>query len=165
MLPPICQGDLASAIVDRKPRAVLIVDGEFGQSMAVWHKEILHALHLGVRVIGASSMGALRAAELGRFGMEGVGAIYEYYRDGWLTSDADVALLYDEDYRSLTWPLVNVRATVLELLRRDLLVARDAEVLRQAAQGLHFSERRERSLAERVAALGVPPARAAELAR
>ena len=165
MLPPICQGDLASAIVDRKPRAVLIVDGEFGQSMSVWHKEILHALHLGVRVIGASSMGALRAAELGRFGMEGVGAIYEYYRDGWLTSDADVALLYDEDYRPLTWPLVNVRATVQDLLRRDLLVAEDAEALLQAAQGLHFSERRERRLAERVAALGVAPARAAELAR
>ena len=56
--------------------AILIVDGEFGQSLSVWHKEILHALHRGIRVVGASSMGALRAAELDRFGMEGVGEIY-----------------------------------------------------------------------------------------
>ena len=112
--PPVCQGDLTTVVERLHPRAILIVDGEFGQSLSVWHKEILHALHLGIRVVGASSMGALRAAELDRFGMEGVGKIYEYYRDGWLTADADVALVHAdaaEGYRSLTWPLVNVRST------------------------------------------------------
>ena len=39
--------------------------------------------------------GAVRAAELDRYGMEGVGEIYASYRDGWLTADADVALLHD----------------------------------------------------------------------
>jgi len=62
--PPICQGDLTTVVEGLHPRAILIVDGEFGQSLSVWHKEILHALHLGIRVVGASSMGALRAAEL-----------------------------------------------------------------------------------------------------
>ncbi len=85
------------------------------RALSVWHKEVLHAIDLGVRVLGASSMGALRAAELDRFGMEGVGEIYAYYRDGWLTADADVALLHgaaEDDYRPLSWPMVNVRATV-----------------------------------------------------
>jgi hypothetical protein len=94
LLPPIRQGDLSTVVERANPRGVLIVDGEFGQSLSVWHKEILHALHLGIRVVGASSMGALRAAELDRYGMEGVGEIYAYYRDGRLTSDADVALLF-----------------------------------------------------------------------
>ena len=71
--PPICQGDLSTALERSRPAAILIVDGEFSQNLSVWHKEILHALHLGVRVIGVSSMGALRAAELDRFGMEGSG--------------------------------------------------------------------------------------------
>src|SRR5690349_21723621 len=71
LLPPVCQGDLSTAVEHHRPRAVLIVDGEFSQSLSVWHKEILHAIHLGIRVLGASSMGALRAAELDRFGMEG----------------------------------------------------------------------------------------------
>lgn len=56
--------------------------------------------------------------------MEGVGAIYEYYRDGWLTSDADVALLYDEDYRPLTWPeAVQSRTIFVAGARDDLLRA------------------------------------------
>ena len=104
LLPPVCQGDLTSAVLNLRPRAILVVDGEFGQALSVWHKEILDALDRGVRVLGASSMGALRAAELDRFGMEGVGAIYEHYRDGWLTNDADVALVHasaDDGYRAV----------------------------------------------------------------
>ncbi len=73
-LPPICQGQLLSAVDRHQPGVVGIVDGEFGQSLSVWHKEILHVLGRGVRVFGASSMGALRAAECDVYGMEGVGA-------------------------------------------------------------------------------------------
>jgi hypothetical protein len=166
--PPICQGDLTTAVERLHPRAVLIVDGEFSQSLSVWHKEILYALHLGIRVVGASSMGALRAAELDRFGMEGVGGIYAYYRDGWLTADADVALLHAdaaEGYRPLSWPLVNVRATVQALQRQDALAADDAEAVLSAAGKLHFRERTEGALARALRSDGTPAARAEELAK
>jgi hypothetical protein len=43
LLPPVCQGDLTSAVLNLSPRAVLIVDGEFSQALSVWHKEVLHA--------------------------------------------------------------------------------------------------------------------------
>jgi hypothetical protein len=165
--PPICQGDLSTVVERLQPRAVLIVDGEFSQSLSVWHKEILHALHRGIRVVGASSMGALRAAELDRFGMEGVGAIYEYYRDGWLTSDADVAVLHadaDAGYRALTWPLVNVRATV-EALRRDgRLTPEDSEAVLAAAGALHFTDRSRRTIARALGSDGMAPAHAEGLA-
>jgi hypothetical protein len=144
LYPPICQGDLTTVVEQVKPRAVLIVDGEFGQSLSVWHKEILAALRAGVRIVGASSMGALRAAELDRYGMEGVGAIYAHYRDGWMTDDADVALLHgdaDSDYRSLTWPLVNVRATVDALRRAGSIDDDEAKLIGDAAQAVHFTER------------------------
>lgn len=166
--PPICQGDLATVVERRRPRAVLIVDGEFSQSLSVWHKEILHALHLGIRVIGASSMGALRAAELDRFGMEGVGEIYAYYRDGWLTADADVAVLHadaDEGYRSLSWPLVNVRATVKALEEHRRLTARDAETVVSAAGTVNFSERGRRTIEQALRSAGTSAARADELAK
>jgi hypothetical protein len=165
--PPICQGDLTSVVEQIHPRAVLIVDGEFSQSLSVWHKEILNALHLGIRVVGASSMGALRAAELDRFGMEGVGAIYAYYRDGWLTADADVALLHAdaaEGYRPLSWPLVNARATVEALQGDGDLTAEDAASILAAAAKLHFRERTEHTLARALRSEGTPAARAAELA-
>jgi hypothetical protein len=166
--PPICQGDLTTLVECLHPRAVLIVDGEFGQSLSVWHKEILHALHLGIRVVGASSMGALRAAELDRFGMEGVGAIYEYYRDGWLTADADVALVHadaGEGYRPLTWSLVNVRATAEALQRQGALAEDEATAVLTAAGNLHFRERTEQTLARALRSEGTSAARARELAK
>ena len=71
--------------------AIGIIDGYFENIPSVWHKEILWAMSQGIHVFGSASMGALRAAELAPFGMEGVGAIFEAYRDGWLEDDDEVA--------------------------------------------------------------------------
>ena len=72
--PPIAVGELlALAHQRRPPGCVAILDGYFERMAAVWHKEILVALGRGIAVYGAASMGALRAAELGPWGMIGVG--------------------------------------------------------------------------------------------
>ena len=81
-LPPVRQGDIYRAVQRHKPAVIGIVDGYFHQTPAVWHREILWAMTTGVHVLGAASMGALRAAELEPFGMRGVGRIFEAYRDG-----------------------------------------------------------------------------------
>lgn len=75
--PPIKRGDLAA--VDGYD-VVVILDGEFGQNISVSPKEILDVLDRGKTVIGASSMGALRASELDRCGMIGVGWVYDRFR-------------------------------------------------------------------------------------
>lgn len=50
-------------------------------------------------------MGALRAAELDRYGAVGIGKIYQAYRAGQISSDAWVAMSYDpETFRPLTLP-------------------------------------------------------------
>ena len=90
-LPPIPQGDLLR-LLDRKPRYVGIIDGYFETVPAVWHKEILLAMSSGVHVFGAASMGALRAAELHSFGMVGFGEIFQWYRDGKIIADDEVAV-------------------------------------------------------------------------
>jgi hypothetical protein len=92
-----------------------LVDGYFEGVPAVWHKEILFALSRGVHVFGAASMGALRAAELDAFGMRGIGRIYEWYAEGTLDADDEVAVAHapaELSYSALTEPLVNVRATL-----------------------------------------------------
>ena len=81
-LPPVQLGDVYRVVARHRPRAIGIVDGYFQWAPAVWHKEILWAICQGVHVFGAASMGALRAAELAPFGMQGVGRIFEAYRDG-----------------------------------------------------------------------------------
>ena len=50
---------------------ILLVDGVFHNEPSVWQREIDAALQAGLTVFGASCMGALRAAELHRFGMIG----------------------------------------------------------------------------------------------
>ena len=113
-LPPVAMGDVY-ALMKRRPPTIAIVDGTFQSAPAVWHKEILFALSRGVRVIGSSSMGALRAAELASFGMEGIGAIYEAFRDGVYNDDDEVAVAHaarEHGYRALSEAMVNIRAAL-----------------------------------------------------
>ena len=56
------QGDIANA-VHAGATAIGLVDGSFELTASVWHKEILYAISNGVTMLGASSMGALRASE------------------------------------------------------------------------------------------------------
>lgn len=157
LLPPVCQGDLLSACEKYRPAVVVIIDGEFGQSLSVWHKEVLFVLDQGVRVFGASSMGALRAAELERFGMEGVGEVFRHFAGGFLTADEDVALLHasaEDDWRPLTIPLVNVLFTSRALRSSGTLDAAACDAIERAASDLHFSERSRLGLEERLRLLG-----------
>ena len=141
--PPVRRGDLP----DRYDGTVVIVDGEFGQSLSVSPNEILHLLDTGTRVIGASSMGALRAAELCRYGMEGHGWVFDAYRSGRIIADDEVALSYSPfDLRPITVPLVNVRRW-LELLEAgghvDPPIARR---LWRRARRMFFADRTEERL-------------------
>jgi hypothetical protein len=112
--PPVRHGDIWRAL-DEGPRAIGVIDGLFEQQPAVWHKELLEALHAGAHVFGAASMGALRAAELHPFGMRGVGRIFEAFRDGVFTDDDEVALVHgpaETGYAALSEPMANVRFTL-----------------------------------------------------
>ena len=113
-LPPAGHGDVLRAALGR-PVAIALVDGVFEATPAVWHKEILFALSEGVHVYGAASMGALRAAELDRFGMRGVGEVYRAYAEGVLEDDDEVAVAHADaahGFRALSESMVDVRATL-----------------------------------------------------
>jgi hypothetical protein len=112
--PPAAHGDVLRAAL-RRPQAIGIVDGVFEHVPAVWHKEILFALSEGIHVYGAASMGALRAAELDRFGMRGIGEVYRAYADGLLEDDDEVAVAHagvEDGFQAMSDPMVDVRATL-----------------------------------------------------
>jgi hypothetical protein len=144
-LPPICRGDL-----ERLPehiRHVGIVDGEFYQSLSVSPKEILKLLRRGVTVIGASSMGALRAAETWKLGTIGVGQIFAMYRDGILDADDEVALIYERDtYRKLSEPLVNLRAALDMAAAAGAIDEHEKNNLLLKMKSLYFPERSHQAL-------------------
>src|SRR5512137_1082988 len=88
---PAKRGDIFRAS-EEGAEIICLIDGVFFQECSVAHKEVIYALEAGAKVLGASSMGALRASELDVYGMEGVGAIYKAYKSGQLVSDDEVAL-------------------------------------------------------------------------
>ena len=96
--PPAKRGDLLAAAGDGAT-IIGLIDGVFHQESAVAHREILAAIKQGVTVIGASSMGALRAAEMDTLGMVGIGEMYRMYKSGELESDDEVALVFDPGIR------------------------------------------------------------------
>jgi len=135
--PPVRRGDLTSIPTGA---VVGIVDGVFAQDLAISPGEIRDAIARGVRIYGAASMGALRAAEVP--GVIGVGRIAEMYRSGAIERDDEVALIFDSvGYRPLTEPLVNLRYGVERLTRSGTLNRDSGEALIAAAAGLHFSDR------------------------
>ena len=90
---PIQCGDLVR-LLRLSPKRIILIDGLYEQVPAVWHKEIMLALDRCIEVYGAASMGALRAAELHAYGMQGIGKIFEAYKSCHLTDDDEVAVLH-----------------------------------------------------------------------
>ncbi len=105
---PVRRGDLQHL---EGANVVGIIDGVFLQSCSVGHREILSLLNRKVKMIGGGSMGALRAAEMGHYGMIGVGRIFKMYASGEVQGDDEVALVFDpETMEPLSEPLVNLRS-------------------------------------------------------
>ncbi len=145
--PPVRLGDVVRA-VHGGAAVIGIVDGLFDGTPPVWHKEILHALSVGVAVYGASSMGALRAAELEAFGMRGVGAIFASFRDGELEDDDEVAVVHGvgPSYRPLCEAMVNLRHGLSEAVAATILDEGQRAALIERSKARHYCERSWRSL-------------------
>lgn len=153
--PPAQMGDIYLA-AQSGASVIGLIDGYFQGAASVWHKEILWAIEQGVAVFGASSMGALRAAELCKFGMVGVGDIFEAFRDGALQDDDEVAVLHgpaELGYPSLCEPMVNIRATLRKAVAEHILDERSASRFADIAKSSYYPERKWTTLLEAVAGL------------
>lgn len=157
-LPPAKQADLISAVITYQPDIIALIDGVFLTCPSVWHKEILYALEQGVAVYGASSMGALRAAETEAFGMIGIGKIYQMYASNELIDDDEVALVYgleDTGYRPLSEPMVNVRATFERAKEEDVINSSLYDKFVEIAKSIYFPERTFSTIFRQAATAGL----------
>ena len=125
-------------------KVICLIDGYFGNTPSVWHKEILFALKCGVTVCGASSIGALRAAELHTFGMVGFGWVYRAFRRGILRDDDEVCVLHavsELNFEPLSEAMVNIRYS-LKMMRNRGLISRHSEAhIASCLKEHHFSKR------------------------
>jgi hypothetical protein len=149
-LPPAAAGDMLAAS-KRSPCTMVLIDGLMETRMPPMHKEILALLADGFRVIGAASMGALRAAELAPLGMLGVGHIFAAYRHGRLVADDEVAVLHappELGWRPLTEAMVDIRATLAAAARARVIAVETARLLRRMAIADNFRDRNWQRLVE-----------------
>ncbi len=153
-MPPALQGSFLRAVKDYDPQAILLIDGGFQSAPAVRHKEILWTIGRGIPVLGAASMGALRAAELAPY-MQGFGLIYRWYRRFPLAPDDAVAVLHgpaEVNFAPVTDALIDLRRTLRRALRTGRIGEDTCRALDEVAQRLNFRDR----LFDRVIAEAVP---------
>lgn len=149
-LPPAkCQSFLHALSLN--PSHIILIDGYFENTPSVWHKEILYAMEKGIQVIGASSMGALRAAELHHYGMQGVGEIFHWYKSGLIEDDDEVAVVHqlkERGYLAMSDALVNIRATLLDWQQQGYISSDTMNILIKNAKDIHYKERNLASIIE-----------------
>ncbi|MCE5214104.1 MAG: TfuA-related McrA-glycine thioamidation protein [Methanobacterium sp.] len=139
--PPVGRGDVLIALQD-KPDIIGIIDGVFHQKPAVAHKEILKALDQGVKFVGGSSMGALRASELDDFGMIGVGKVYESYKNGEIESDDDVAVVFNpQTSELLSQPLISMTYNFNRAFDEGIISSEELKNLNETAKSIYYPKR------------------------
>jgi hypothetical protein len=156
--PPAAQGDVYRAAVER-PGIIGIIDGYFERVPSVSHKEVLWAMKEGTHVLGAASIGALRAAELAQFGMEGVGDVFEAFRRGELDADDEVAVAHasaEGGYRALSVAMVDIRATLAAMAEQGVIGDRTCGKLIDIARTLFYADRIYPALIVRGREAGLP---------
>lgn len=152
-LPPVKYGDVYRIVQLYQPQVIGIVDGYFNQVPAVWHKEILWAINQGVSVYGASSMGALRAAELEAVGMIGCGRIFQAYQksvlppylDEVFEDDDEVAVTHapaEMGYTALSEAMINIRITLARAHQLQIIDLQTRNFLITIAKKLFYPQRR-----------------------
>lgn len=139
---PIRRGDLYRDRL-KHGSVFVILDGIFFQEQAIPPREILDVLEDGALIVGASSMGALRAAECWPAGMRGIGSIYRLFRAGCLHSDDEVAVTFnpDDGYRPLSVSLISMRYALKQAIRRGRLDRTTGDRIAQAAQETFYPDR------------------------
>lgn len=141
--PPAGQGDIYQAIQEQ-PKVIALIDGLFENQPAVWHKEILYALSKGIHVYGASSMGALRACELNRYGMEGVGWIYEAFINQHLTDDDEVTITHAPEelgFQPTSEAMVNIRLSLEAAEKANIIDSQTTQTLITQSKARWYPQR------------------------
>ena len=149
---PASRGDIEKAAAEN-PDIICLIDGIFFEQCSVAHREILSALNKNIIVVGASSMGALRASETAIFGMIGIGKVFTLYKTGILESDDEVAVICDPaTNQALSEALVNIRETLDKAVSEFILTKDESDLLLQTAAEIYYPDRVYDILIEKAAA-------------
>jgi hypothetical protein len=159
--PPARKGDFLKL---KDAAFVGFIDGVFLQDYPPTPIEVYTLLQKrNLTLAGAASLGALRAVELERFGMIGIGKIFQLYRSGRIESDDEVAVTFSEhDHRLQSEALIDIRYTLYHAAKDGIINSDTRRKLVRIAKQVYFPSRTYEEIIER-ARSGIEPDELARL--
>ena len=142
--PPAKKGDFLRLAADPAVRMVGLVDGVFLQDYPPTPIEVYQlARKEGVLLAGAASLGALRAVELEKFGMIGVGKIFKLYKTGRVDADDEVAVTFapEGDYQLQSEAMIDIRYNLFLARKKQVIGKKTKIALAKVAKEIYFPHR------------------------
>jgi hypothetical protein len=140
--PPAKKGDLLRLAADPDVKMVGLVDGVFLQDYPPTPIEVYQlARKPGVVLAGAASIGALRAVELEKFGMVGIGKVFELYKRGKIDADDEVAVTFTHDYALQSEAMIDIRYNLFLAHKKGVIDRKTKVALAKIAKEIYFPHR------------------------
>ena len=145
--PPARKGDFLrlAADFDVVEMAIGFVDGVFLQDYPPTPIEVYHlARKNGELLVGAAILGALRAVELEKFGMVGIGKIFQLYKTGKVNADDEVAVTFasEGDYQLQSEAMIDIRYNLYLAHKKGVINEKAKSVLVRLAKEIYFPHRK-----------------------
>lgn len=139
--PPAKKGDLLSLLFE-DTTIIGLIDGYFLQDYPPTPIEVYNLLRKkNVKVFGASSLGALRAVELNKFGMIGIGKIYHLYQKKILNSDDEVAVTFTDYSNFKSEALIDIRYNLYLAHKRGYIDNKTRKTILRISKNTYFPYR------------------------
>ena len=139
--PPAKKGDLLH-LIPMDVKVVGIIDGYFLQDYPPTPIEVYNLLRKkDLLVMGSSSLGALRAVELKKFGMIGIGKIFGLFFKGVLDADDEVAVTFTgySEYKSDA--LIDIRYNLFLALKNKIIDEKTKKNILRISKKTYFPYR------------------------
>ncbi len=149
--PPAKKGDFMRLAADPGTTMVGFVDGVFLQDYPPTPIEVYQlARKPGVLLAGAASLGALRAVELEKFGMVGIGKIFQLYKSGKVDADDEVAVTFapEGDYRLQSEAMIDIRYNLFPARKKGVIGKKAKIALARTAKEIYFPHRNYSNVVE-----------------
>jgi TfuA protein len=137
--PPAKKGDFIKLSLFSDTRKVVLIDGVFLQDYPPTPIEVFQVIRkTNFKVYGASSIGALRAVELEKFGMVGIGKIFEFYKKEIINSDDEIAVTFDSNYNLLSEAMIDIRYNIFLAWKRQIIDKETKQIMIKLAKSIYF---------------------------
>lgn len=137
--PPAKKGDFINLNLLSEKREIVLIDGVFLQEYPPTPIEVFQVINnKNFKVYGASSIGALRAVELEKFGMKGIGKIFELFKKNIVNSDDEIAVTFDSDYNLLSEAMIDIRYNIFLGWRKGIIDKETKQIMIKLAKRIYF---------------------------